>query len=374
MVEKILIFHFYPIEGYPPVQNLLDTIGKQKNIRVECITTCGPFHYKWKNKDIKVKRLGCSSSTGNFKSIKLYISYLLFNIGGFFFALIYRPKTILYYETISALPAWLYKKVYRKSKVMVHYHEYTSTAEYKKGPMFTRLIHHFEIKNYSGANWISHTNLDRLQLFCKDYQLEGNEQFHVLPNFPPEYWKSVKKQGPRDSTMKLVYVGYSLSDNTMYASEIITWAANHKDNITLDFYLLKTPQQFLELKDKLQGVNIGFNNAVTYSGLPNILTNYDVGLILYKGSTLNYKYNAPNKLFEYWACGLDTWFPKEMVGPVNYITSNAFPKIIPVDFNNLVQFDWQSAINKTGHRYMASQYFCEGIYNDMVGKMSNINA
>jgi hypothetical protein len=64
----------------------------------------------------------------------------------------------------------------------------------------------------------------------------------------------------------------------------------------------------------------GFDNITVdsrgceYAELPALLAEHDIGLILYKGNTINFVYNAPNKLFEYLRCGLDVWYPREMAG------------------------------------------------------------
>ena len=60
----------------------------------------------------------------------------------------------------------------------------------------------------------------------------------------------------------------------------------------------------------------------------------NIGVILYKCKTLNQRFAAPNKLFEYLACGLDVWFPAEMEGCFEY-ASDAIPRVLKVDFNNI---------------------------------------
>ena len=69
--------------------------------------------------------------------------------------------------------------------------------------------------------------------------------------------------------------------------------------------------------------------------MPALLADYDIGLILYKAHTKNYKYNAPNKLFEYLVCGLKVFYPDVMLGIKPYITEN----IIPLNFKNMTSID-----------------------------------
>ena len=65
-----------------------------------------------------------------------------------------------------------------------------------------------------------------------------------------------------------------------------------------------------------------------------MLSNYDVGVILYKPLIDNFKYNAPNKLFEYLVCGLEVWFPGNLLGILPYQKAHPL-KVFALDFTNL---------------------------------------
>jgi hypothetical protein len=90
-----------------------------------------------------------------------------------------------------------------------------------------------------------------------------------------------------------------------------------------------------------------------------VLSDYDVGVILYKGHIPNYIYNAPNKLFEYLACGLDVWFPHVMKSCFKYVTSHTYPKILPVDFSNFNLLDLEKTIDRNDLEFKQPQYYCE---------------
>ena len=97
-----------------------------------------------------------------------------------------------------------------------------------------------------------------------------------------------------------------------------------------------------------------------------MLVNYDVGLILYNGNSTNFIYNAPNKLFEYLACGLDVWFSKDLVTSKDYIIENSYPKILEVDFNRLDKFDYQFAISRKGLFHKPTDFYCELVYQNFL--------
>ena len=91
-------------------------------------------------------------------------------------------------------------------------------------------------------------------------------------------------------------------------------------------------REWIDLQPR-KGLNIRGN--VPYKKLPDILPSYDIGLILYKGANANFIYNAPNKLFEYQGCGLEVWYPKEMLGIDRYACQSLHPAVIRCDFSAL---------------------------------------
>lgn len=371
MCKRLVVCHFYPIEGYPPVQNLLTYLNGNKNVKVTCITTKGSFNFSCTYENIKIIRLGTSNCT-RFRSIRLALSYLLYNIVGSLIIVLKSPASILYYESISALPALLLKQLGKRTKLFIHYHEYTSPKEYNHGPKLPKLIHQLERKLYTKASWLSHTNQDRMRFFCDDNGLIPNKNFHISPNYPPLLWQKntlAKSKKQSNDLLKLVYVGYSLNDNSMYATEIIKWVAHHKDTMQLAFHLINTPESYKAMVNELGASNIKFKEAVSYQNLPDILIQYDVGLILYKGTTANYEYNAPNKLFEYLACGLDVWYPDVLQGPQPYNTKNTYPKVVPINFEQLDTFNGQQAIDLSDCTYQPSTYFCEEVYMELVDEI-----
>jgi hypothetical protein len=104
--------------------------------------------------------------------------------------------------------------------------------------------------------------------------------------------------------------------------------------------------------------------GVEYERLPEILPAYHVGIILYKGHIPNYMYNSPNKLFEYLACGLDVWFPKEMTGCYPYVTENCYPKVVRIDYQHLHEMNLTSLISRESLVHRESKFYCEPVYEE----------
>jgi hypothetical protein len=278
----------------------------------------------------------------------------------------WKPDAVMYYETLSALPAIVYKKMFKRdSRLIIHYHEYTSVEEYRHGMIVNRWLHKLERKAYPLCSWISHTNSDRMNLFVSDNKFLNIPNRHILPNYPPGKWKNETQKSSAELPLRFVYVG-ALSLDTMYVREFANWIVGQNGQATWDIYSGNiTEDAKLFLKDMNTSL-IRFQGNVNYFLLPEILVQYRIGIILYKGHIPNYIYNAPNKLFEYWACGLDVWFPKKMKGCFSLITKGTYPKIVPIDFEELGQIEPTEIANRSGFAYKPSVYYYEHEFNRLL--------
>lgn len=357
----IAILHFQPIEGYPPILNFLSFLETRGTGNTQCITTSAELGYVSRFKGVKIRRLGRSRGSGK------RLSYLLFNLFGLWYLFSNHPDKVLCFETLSSWPAYIYKKYINPgSALYIHYHEYTSLHEYDKGMKLARYFHQKEKWLYERADWISHTNRFRLEKFINDENLLDlpRQVFHVMPNFPPESWKNAQKSMKSNSNKKkIIYAGYGLSFDTMFVREIFDWIKERSD-VSLDFYLHKRDRQIERYVAELDILNIHFFEALPYAGLPEILGNYDIGLIIYKGAVDNYIYNAPNKLFEYLACGLDVWLPKQMLGALEYVCENARPSVLALDFEKMADYEEGYLFRSERLPERDINYFCEPIYED----------
>ena len=129
--------------------------------------------------------------------------------------------------------------------------------------------------------------------------------------------------------------------------------------VTWDIYTANIRMMHAGISPHCLLLFITLHEGIQYQELPDVLTKYDVGVILYTGHIENYIYNAPNKLFEYLACGLDVWFPDVMKGSMPYLTTETYPKVMAVDFNQLDQSDYLIMSDHTGLVYKEPVYFCE---------------
>ncbi len=370
---NLIVIHFQPIEYYPPTHNFLKYVDERNDLSVTVLTTKNgkgiqPYTYK----NVHVERL--SHVDGKTSRFARLFSIIRFNLLAVFMVLRKSFDCLYFYETWSVFPALIAKTVASKDKrFYAHFHEYTSNVQLNSNETFIfRQLYRVEKKLMPTMNWVSHTNMHRMELYKIDVPNLRLESCKIQPNYPPLEWQSniTPTDIANNDPLKLVYVG-SLSSQNMYFEEVVTWVESHNGSISLDLYsinLNKDVQSFLE-KHKIQHTQV--KSKVLYDDLPHVLSKYDIGLVIYNGGNLNYVYNAPNKLFEYHICGLDIWFSSDLKTSFNYKTTDTYPKIVDVDFKDLLSFDYKTALNREHLQLKIHKYTSEQVYSVIVDDFTN---
>jgi len=372
---KLCILHFQPVEKYPPAFNftrVLAATGIQK-VEIHLITTDpGNGKQKIQIPDVHIHRVAkWQSGMSRTTRMKLYVRFVVFAL---LRLLKEKPSALLYYETGSAGAPYFYNIWLNPScRLFIHYHEYTSPEEYASGMIFHRWLHRLENSLYKKANWVSHTNKDRMKLFDQDLGVDTPKHTYILPNHPPAAWtSSIVKTDDQITADRIgfVYVG-ALSIETMYVKQMADYIAARPAECFWDIYSDNHTTEAVEFLEKKRATNISFKGAVNYDALPGTLSNYQVGLVLYNGHIPNYIYNVPNKFYEYYVCGLDVWFPKEMVSCLGLVTRDTFPKVIPINFEKLDDVSFHKETERRNFKYHKQEYACEKTYLPLVRLLIN---
>jgi len=357
-MSTIIIFHFGPLEHYPPIQNLLLYLGASPDIeKVRCITTYGSLAPIQFGKKVSIHRPGKQSKN----KLTLWSSYLLYNLLGIVFLILKRPSKLMYFESLSAFPVYLYKKYLNTSAhIYIHYHEYTTAEEYSRSSPIRKYFHKKEKYLYRRATWISQTNEKRMEKFLADEDIQLNRHIHhFMPNYPLSSWSRPNRSWESGKTLKVVYVGYSLTKEGSYLEEVVKFLKSSSIPIEINIYCIKANDYSRSFEEEEDNFKLSLHKAVPYDQLAEILSQHHVGLILYKAKTPNYIFNAPNKLFEYLSCGLDVWYPKEMQG-IHAHDSQEQPKVLRVDYNTL-NFNLEDMLMTSSYKKKI-EYTAENIY------------
>lgn len=321
-----------PLEYYPPVTNFLNVMVKHAFFVKVWTTHNTKKRITYHNEKLKtINRSPFPEKSDNV--LERIFKYFYFNISCFIGLIKYKPEAILYYESYSVYPVFLYMKFFGKAtKLYIHYHEYEDRESYKNGMKLVKYYHELEKKFlYKRASWISQTNKERLHMFASDHPKLPSEVLKIMPNYPPKIWSSQvngKSKASKD-IIRTVYVG-SLSLKDTFIREYCDWVLKQNGKVYFHIYAYNLHDDTMDyLKSLNTDYIVFYTKGVEYNKMPALLADYDIGLILYKAHTKNYKYNAPNKLFEYQACGLKVLYPDVMLGISHYDSSN----VISVNFN-----------------------------------------
>ena len=337
-----------PLEYYPPVTNFLNVIVKHAFFVKVWTTRNTKKRITYHNEKLKtINRSPFPEKSDNV--LKRLFKYFCFNISCFIGLVKYKPEAIVYYESYSVYPVFLYMKFFGKAtKLYIHYHEYEDQKNYKNGMKLVKYYHKLEKEFlYKKATWISQTNTDRIQMFASDHPKLPSGILKVVPNYPPKSWLRGINQKKREkhTVIKTVYVG-SLSLKDTFIKEYCDWVLKQKGKVYFHIYAYNLHDDtILYLKSLNSDYIVFYTKGVEYNKMPLLLADYDIGLILYKANTKNYKYNAPNKLFEYLACKLLVLYPDVMSGMALYQSEN----VIRLNFEQLPGFNEikKNVTNKT---------------------------
>jgi hypothetical protein len=345
-MTKLAILHYLPLEYYPPITNLIDYLTNEhiddfKQIKVYSTHNIkGRQAYQITDSAIELKAKRSHQLISLFRSpfptekdnslIRL-LKYLLYNIFTLLRLICYRANVLVYYESYSAWPAYVYTKFFnRNCRLFIHNHEYASKDWYSNTMKQVQYFHRLEKQSlYPRAHWLSQTNTDRLRFFHNDHPYLKKEQLRIMPNYPPKEWSKgsgykmkgerLKTQGspqtlntePTDNTatqqpnlkpstsqllsssnpnsepVKLVYIG-SLSLSNTYLEGFCQWLDKQKGALQFDIYSYNLHADTIKYLDNLNSPYISFNNkGIEYADIPSLLSQYDVGIIFYKAYSEN---------------------------------------------------------------------------------------
>jgi len=371
--RRIAIVQALPLELYPPTTNLLKHLAAVGGFQIEV--------HAVRNRAGRPAFVspGCtiqrsSEPRGSGRAVARLLQHLWFTLGTLWRLLRFRPAAILYFEPHSALPVYLYTRYFKPATaVFIHNHEYYGPDQFAlPGMRVVQLFHKREVAYlYRKAVWISQTNAVRLAMFQRDYPFVAPAAMQVLPNYPPRDWVGDVAAQPRPARppLRCVHVG-SVSLEDSYVREVCEWVVRQQGRVTLDFYDYNIPARTRQYLASVDARFVRcFDAGVPYEEMPRVLAAYQVGVVLHRGTTLNYIHNAPNKLFEYLACGLDVWSPVDMLGIKPYLRDTGTPRVVAVDFNKLESFDATAAVSDGTNRVQCNTYTCEQAVSGLVAAL-----
>jgi hypothetical protein len=336
---RIAYLHVLPLEYYPPARNALTLMARHPGWEVRAWSSRNRRGLRtWQQSGIQVTRPADADPRS---MLPLRIAgYFAWHLRAAAELAAWRPDALISVEPHSALAAWMYYHFFRgKAPLFIHHHEYYAPEDFLR-PGMRVLRSTFELERsdlFARAVWVSQTNEERMRLLREWNPRITADAARILPNYPLEEWigktAALQARVPSEK-IRLIYVGSASFEDT-FIREAVTWVASHPDRASLRVSGNNVEKEVWDWLQGLGSPNITFDpSGCDYSELPDLLTQFDVGLVLYKGNTLNFVHNVPNKTIEYLACGLDVWYPPEMQGMRRFHESFPEERLVQVDFRD----------------------------------------
>ena len=120
---KIAIYHFNPLELYPPVMNFLHALALNLpgNTTIKVFTSAlvsGHMVFHLENNNIQIIRLGRFQIRRN--ALNRLVHYLQYYIITMLNSLLWQPNRVLYFETLSAFPVCCLTRVFKKMTIFAY--------------------------------------------------------------------------------------------------------------------------------------------------------------------------------------------------------------------------------------------------------------
>jgi hypothetical protein len=335
---RIAYVHVLPIEYYPPATNTLSILAKNPGWKVRAWTSHNTRGlHPWSDDSVSLRRPFHGAPSQSLP--KRVAGYSSWHMQAALELARWKPHAVMAIEPHSTLAVWLYFEILRgDARLFIHHHEYYAPEDYERtGMRLLRAARRLEGDSLlKRAVWISETNEKRMRMFLDTHRAISPSAAHVLPNYPPAAWVARGMQSlpyrSGSARTKLIYLGSASFEDT-FIREAAEWVAAHSNDFELHVTGNNVARDVWDWLAALGAPNITTDpHGIDYSQLAELLSQFDVGLVLYKGNTLNFVYNVPNKAIEYLACGLEVWYPPDMKGMQTFADEWPALRIRAVDF------------------------------------------
>lgn len=204
------------------------------------------------------------------------------------------------YDFFSLWLSLFYKKKYPKKGIRVIYHQFELFDEKDAGKVenfFFRkakpLLENLDLMIFPEKN--------RMEYFSNLYNIRPSIRRIVFPNTNDNkiriIHRSQNSNKLRIGHVGAVGVGHHIKPFLNAAYQLPT----HKYEVV---FVGKLSTEVKELIESYRMKNLRIIDQIPHDELHQVYQQIDIGLILYADRGLNYRYCAPNKLYEYWSYGI----------------------------------------------------------------------
>jgi glycosyltransferase involved in cell wall biosynthesis len=286
--------------GLPPVKQLLSRISKAEHILcIQC--EINGFDNFFKQPKIINKTILAFESSKAFNSQKLYHKLIKYVKLVVFFLAAYTTKrkgnvTIYTIDLYSLFLAILFKSKYSKI-VYLQYEMIEPSGLNKLDKFFLRLIQ----KKSRKIDLIITPELNRTKYLKEIFYLSVSDCFLTIPNTNNSSELEISTK-PAYSKKVVTHIG-AVGLNHHIKNYLEAISKLEQTLYEFRFIGLLT-DDVVDLINSYKDSSIIYLGQVLHSDLKKYYLETDIGVILYKDVSLNHRFCAPNKLYEYWSYGI----------------------------------------------------------------------
>lgn len=304
----------------PPVKQLVKMFVRDfaivySQIKVKDYENFFPEHKD--NNDILVFESYAPYMSQNFaqKILKYWrtFTYLLTNLK----SLSNESDTVVIY-TIDLFTLCVASFLKRKNTKLV-YHQF-ETLEPENMNKIDKFLLKLLSKRFDKVDLAILPEINRIEFFKWQINCDRKEKFFLLPNTNNQVHNAPNKDGKKQKTI-VSHVG-SLGKYSHLRALLESFKLLNEEEYEL-WFVGALQSEPIELIKGYGLKNLKIIDTLPFNELDRIYKMTDIGIILYKDSSVNHRFCAPNKLYEYWSYGIP-------------VIADLLPGLLPV-FQDFVQ-------------------------------------
>ena len=157
-------------------------------------------------------------------------------------------------------------------------------------------------KNIASIDLVILPEENRKIFFARIVSSINNDQMFILPNTNNNEFKSIDNSTQEKNKVRVTHIGAIGIDHHIDSYiKAIKLMCEEKYEF---WFVGLISEEVIKLFEPLINKNIVFTGQLKHCDLQKIYRETDIGVILYKDVSLNHRYCAPNKLYEYWSYGI----------------------------------------------------------------------
>lgn len=210
----------------------------------------------------------------------------------------------------------------KKKKEIIIYHQFEILPN--KLNHIDRICHSMICKRFLKVNLAIFPEANRLELFRKDIQNYRPEQFMIIPNSNNN---EIKLNAKKSKKEKLIITHIGGLGATYHIVNYLK-AIRELDAAKYEFrFVGRLTDEVKKLIQSFELEHVKIIGQVKHNDLHEYYRETDIGVILYKDVSLNNRYCAPNKLYEYWSYGIPV-IGDELPGLISVFTDDSLGELI----------------------------------------------